>query len=484
MRICFFGTYDADQPRTRVLLEGLRQAGATVLEHRIALWAGTDQKIGAARRPAALVGQLGRFVRTYACLLVHACRLPLCDAVIYPHFGQLDLLLTGWIFRRRGIPVIWDALISAFDTAAGDRQLLDVRSIRARGFAWLDRAAGRRADRVLADTPQNAAFWQERFGVAADKLRVVPVGAEDMFAHAPLPRMERTPMPDATVGSAGDDDFSRSAHTVESAGSDDFSRFTRRQATEAVTAKLPVFGTVEETAGFEALFFGKYIPLHGIETILRAAAQLAAHPDIRITMIGTGQERPMADSLAAALGLRNVRFVDWMPYADLPATLAAADLCLGIFGAGDKARRVVPNKAYQALAAGRPLITADTPAARAGLWRDGLTAAWLVPAGDPDALAAAILDLSRDPARRAALAADAGVLHDRCYRSALIGQQVAGIVREILEAAGRAQPGDPGSDEDAKTQKRKEAGTRLHLIGFASLRSDCELPAALPIARL
>ncbi len=369
MRVCFFGTYDVDQPRTRVMIEGLRQAGVTVVECPTALWVDTAHKVNVAQDPGVLVRQTRRLVRVYWHLLGQARRAEPYDAVIYPHFGQLDLIITGWTFRRRGIPVIWDALVSAFDTAVGDRGLLGKSSVRAKGLTWVDWLAGRAADMVLVDTHQNAIFWRERYGVAAARIRVVPVGAEDMFAQA-TPRAE----PDDR---------------------------------------------------FRVLFFGKYIPLHGIETILRAAKLLEPHSYIRVTILGTGQQRSEADRLAAELDLTDVRFVDWIPYAELPAIIAAADLCLGIFGTGDKAGRVVPNKVYQAMATGRPLITADTPAARAGLLRDGLTGALLVPPGDPVALANAILEISRKPELRTTIAHDGRELYLNHYCSVLIGEQVA-----------------------------------------------------------
>ena len=55
---------------------------------------------------------------------------------------------------------------------------------------------------------------------------------------------------------------------------------------------------------------------------------------------------------------------------------------------------MIPNKAFQALACGTPLITADTPAARE-LLGDG-ESALLVPPGDPEALAAAVRRLAED----------------------------------------------------------------------------------------
>ena len=81
----------------------------------------------------------------------------------------------------------------------------------------------------------------------------------------------------------------------------------------------------------------------------------------------------------------NVEWIRWITYEDLPREYWGAGCALGIFGTSDKAQRVIPNKAYQALACGTPLITADTRGARE-LLTDGENAL-LVPPGDPAALA-------------------------------------------------------------------------------------------------
>jgi glycosyltransferase involved in cell wall biosynthesis len=87
--------------------------------------------------------------------------------------------------------------------------------------------------------------------------------------------------------------------------------------------------------------------------------------------------------------------VPWVEYDELPNELWGAGCALGIFGTSEKASRVIPNKAYQALACGTPLVTADTPAARE-LLVDG-ESALLVPPGDPAALAGAVRRLASDP---------------------------------------------------------------------------------------
>jgi glycosyltransferase involved in cell wall biosynthesis len=146
---------------------------------------------------------------------------------------------------------------------------------------------------------------------------------------------------------------------------------------------------------FTALFIGKLIPLHGLETIL-AAARL--EPQLRFRVIGSGQLDPLLADRPA-----NVEHVPWVAYERLPNELHRASCALGIFGTSDKAGRVIPNKAFQALACGTPLVTADTPAARE-LLRDG-DSALLVPPGNAEALAAELRRLAAEPELAQALSA-------------------------------------------------------------------------------
>jgi glycosyltransferase involved in cell wall biosynthesis len=86
--------------------------------------------------------------------------------------------------------------------------------------------------------------------------------------------------------------------------------------------------------------------------------------DIIFTLVGLGQLRSEIEKKIKEQGLNNVRLMDWIPYNQLSQKMAEADLLLGIFGDSDKAKRVIPNKLFQALAVGKPALTADTPAIR------------------------------------------------------------------------------------------------------------------------
>jgi glycosyltransferase involved in cell wall biosynthesis len=170
---------------------------------------------------------------------------------------------------------------------------------------------------------------------------------------------------------------------------------------------------------FTALFVGKLIPLQGVETILSAARAAA---DIRFRIVGSGQ-------LGALLAdpPPNVEHVTWVDYERLPEEIRTAGCALGIFGTTAKAQRVIPNKAFQALACGAPLITADTPAARELLVHD--ESALLVPPGDAAALATAIRRLAADPDLAHRIAAGGRTAYERNASEAVLG----GRWRSLIE---------------------------------------------------
>jgi glycosyltransferase involved in cell wall biosynthesis len=172
---------------------------------------------------------------------------------------------------------------------------------------------------------------------------------------------------------------------------------------------------------FTCLFVGKLIPLHGVETILAAAR---AAPELPFRLVGSGQLEPVLDDKPA-----NVEWIRWIEYERLPNELRRAGCALGIFGTSDKARRVIPNKAFQALACGTPLVTADTPAARE-LLVEG-ESALLVPPGDAEALAGALRRLAAEPD----VAREIGDGGRATYEAHASEDVLGGRWRELLEEA-------------------------------------------------
>lgn len=248
------------------------------------------------------------------------------DVVIVGYPGHIDMPAARRVARDR--PLVFNPLVSLEDTMVDDRALVSPGSLRARLLRAVDSHAFRAANLVVADTAAHAAYFGSRFGIARDRLAVCYVGAEDRLFEP-------------GIRPAGD---------------------------------------------FTVLFVGKLIPLHGVETILAAAALCSEVPFV---VVGSGQLDAVLANAPA-----NVRHEPWVEYQRLPDLYRAAGCALGIFGTSDKAARVIPNKAFQALATATPLVTSDTSAQRELLenGRDAL----LVPPGDPGALAAAVRRLASD----------------------------------------------------------------------------------------
>lgn len=287
------------------------------------------------------------------------------DALIVGYPGHFDLPAAKRV--ARGKPVIFNPLVSLHDTLVTDRGRFRRGGPAASVLQVVDRRAFRRADLVVADTREHASFFRTTFGLPHDRVEVCFVGAEDRLFHP---------------------------------------------------GRQP-------TAPFHALFVGKLIPLHGIETILAAAA-LA--PEIPFRFIGSGQlERLLAARPA------NVTWVPWVEYEELPGEIQQAGCALGVFGAGEKTARVIPNKAFQAIACGTPLVTADTPAARE-LLADGADAL-LVPAGNAPALAAAVRALARDPGLAARIGAQGRGTYEARASEAVLGARWRALLARVVAEA-------------------------------------------------
>ncbi len=366
--VCYWGTYDRDYPRNRILMEGLRRNEVEVSELNFPLWGSPADKVRRARggwfSPLLLV----RWVWAYASLGARFLRSPKPDFLVVGYSGHFDVFPAWCLSRLRRVPLVFDAFLSLYDSMVLDRDAMSRGSVKARILAWVDRNSCRLADRVLLDTSAHVEFFCEQFGLPREKFWVLPIGADDrIFKPAPLRESNGHP--------------------------------------------------------YTILHFGRYIPLHGLETVVRAAALLeASGEECRFLLVGDGEERQSIANLVKSLDVRNVEFVENQPPSQIAEMLKEADLSLGIFGTTGKASRVVPNKVYEALAAGRPVITGDSPAAREFL-RDGEDCL-LCEAGNPEALAAAIRRMRQDPPFSAKLAIGGRGSFEGKASPAVIGRQL------------------------------------------------------------
>ena len=293
-------------------------------------------------------------------------RLPKPDAVWVPCFRQRDLAAARRWCNRQKVPLVFDPLISAYDKQVWERFKLREDDAKAKRLLAWERQLFACADLVLADTACHADYFTQTLGVPSERVRVVYVGADETL-FTPVP-------PDA--------------------GRD---------------ADAPL----------DVLFYGSFIPLHGAQTIIEAARCYQGSP-AKWSLLGNGPAR--AECERAAEGLDNVIFEAPIPYAQLPARIHRADILLGVFGTTQKADRVIPNKVFQALAAGRPVITRESEAYPPEA-RDSEAFAFVQP-GDPQALAAAVAAWASNPAHLAVRSRAARDVYDACFSSAVVCQQL------------------------------------------------------------
>lgn len=236
VRIIAFGTYDSGaHPRVEILLAGLRDRGAEVVEVNIPLGFSTHERVAMLERPLLAFRLLARIAGCWPRLVARSWRArhrgPV-DAVLVGYLGHFDVLLARVLFPRS--TVVLDLLIFGEDTAH-DRGV--TYRLRSGALRALDSIAIRAASIVVVDTPEHAEMVGGR-GVSV----VVPVGAPLTWFRPPRARDSTRPM------------------TV--------------------------------------LFYGLFTPLQGTPTLGRAIGDLTGK-DISFTLIGTGQDYDACRGLAA-----------------------------------------------------------------------------------------------------------------------------------------------------------------------------------------
>jgi glycosyltransferase involved in cell wall biosynthesis len=173
-------------------------------------------------------------------------------------------------------------------------------------------------------------------------------------------------------------------------------------------------------------FHGTYIPLQGVEYIVEAA-KLLEDRDIKFVLVGSGQERSRIDAIIDNHDIDNIVQKDWVPYEDLPNGIAQADICLGIFGTTGKTNRVVPNKVYEYMSMGKPVITGDTTAMRRLF--EHRKNVLLCNRGDPASIADAITTLLADSQLRVKLGRAAHERYQERFSSEQVGKRLISILK-------------------------------------------------------
>jgi glycosyltransferase involved in cell wall biosynthesis len=245
-----------------------------------------------------------------------------------------------------------------------------------RASEWLERFLYRRADRVVVNSPGFVAHVERR---GARKVDLVPNGS-DVQMFDPSDRGAEF----------------RLAHALE--------------------------------GKYVALYAGAHGMSNDLDVVLQAARLLLDRPEIAVVLLGDGKEKPALVEQAAAMGLTNLHFLPPVPKSGMREALAAADACIAILKPIPMYATVYPNKVFDYMAAGRPVILAID-----GVIREVVEKAWagiFVPPGDPFALAEAIRSLADHRERGKAM----GESGRRCVKERFDRVELAARLTSIMES--------------------------------------------------
>lgn len=148
---------------------------------------------------------------------------------------------------------------------------------------------------------------------------------------------------------------------------------------------------------FVVTYAGAIGMANDLDSVVRAAALLAHDPRIHFLIVGDGKERERVAAQARELGCANVTFTGGQPKTRMKDFLAASDAGVAILKNIPMFTTTYPNKVFDYMAAGRPIVLAIDGVIRKVV-EDG-HGGLFVPPGDPEALAKAVTRLAADPAR-------------------------------------------------------------------------------------
>jgi glycosyltransferase involved in cell wall biosynthesis len=308
MHICYFGTYREDYSRNQMMIAGLRLNGVFVTECHETLWHGIEDRVRVVSGGWLKPSFWWRIIHVYSNLLRTYLHVGNYDILVVGYPGQFDIFLARiltWLKRR---PLVWDVFMSIYLISV-ERGLDKKNRFSISLLHLLEGEALKLPNRLILDTSEYIHWFEHNYRISPDRFRMVPTGADDRIFF-PMPK---NPSPNGK---------------------------------------------------FRILYFGTFIPNHGVMYMVEAAKLLVDKPAIHFEFIGNGPELAVAQQFVNDNQLSNVSFIEWMDKDELTLRISQADVCLGAFGTTPQSMMTVQNKIYETMAMGKPLISGDSPAIR------------------------------------------------------------------------------------------------------------------------
>jgi len=177
------------------------------------------------------------------------------------------------------------------------------------------------------------------------------------------------------------------------------------------------------------LFMGTIYRFSGLDRVISDfPGLLARHPRAKLLVVGWGEDEERLKRLAIERGVSsNVVFTGLQPYSLLPDIIRSSDICINPFELNAITRDILPNKLFQYLACGRPLVATRLPGTEPFLSGkdDGVLYTSLQDFTD------CLIELIADPNRRIALGMNASSAVQQKYDWRRVANNMVDLIREL-----------------------------------------------------
>jgi glycosyltransferase involved in cell wall biosynthesis len=186
---------------------------------------------------------------------------------------------------------------------------------------------------------------------------------------------------------------------------------------------------------FVILYAGAHGMSNDLGVVLEAAKILqevtVTSSDIQIVLLGDGKEKPSLLAQAAELGLSNVMFLPSVPKGEMMGALAGSDACIAILKPLEEYKTTYPNKVFDYMAAGRPVVLAIDGVIREVVELAGCGI--FVEPGNPAALAETIRKLASDKEKARQLGLQGRAYLEEHFSRAIIGEKLVNLLEEMAK---------------------------------------------------
>jgi glycosyltransferase involved in cell wall biosynthesis len=190
--------------------------------------------------------------------------------------------------------------------------------------------------------------------------------------------------------------------------------------------------------GLDSQFVVMYAGAHGISNdlgvFLQAADLLRDCPTVRFVLVGDGKEKVNLQNQKELQNINNVLFLPPIPKNQIREVMAGADACVAVLKPLELYKTTYPNKVFDYMAAGRPVVLAIDGVIRQVVEAAGAGVA--VPPGNAEAMASAIRRLAEDPTQARAMGTAGRKYVEKHFHRRPLAEKLALLMEEMRGSHG------------------------------------------------